>query len=74
MSSVTVDNEVGGYLALEHLHRLGHRRIAFIRGPKTLADKFSALARHRKCAKACGLELDSRLVVDLPSRADRCPA
>jgi DNA-binding LacI/PurR family transcriptional regulator len=37
MSSVIVDNEVGGYLALEHLHSLGHRKIAFIRGPKTLA-------------------------------------
>src|ERR1700681_4849082 len=38
MSSVIVDNEVGGYLALEHLHSLGHRKIAVIRGPKTLAD------------------------------------
>lgn len=38
MSSVIVDNEVGGYMALEHLHSLGHRKIAFIRGPKTLGD------------------------------------
>src|SRR6267154_1712407 len=38
MSSVIVDNEVGGYLSLEHLHSLGHRKIAFIRGPKALTD------------------------------------
>jgi len=28
VSSVLVDNEVGGYLALQHLHQMGHRRIA----------------------------------------------
>src|SRR5256886_9063616 len=38
VSSVMVDNEGGGRLALEHLHKLGHRKIAFIRGPKTLID------------------------------------
>ena len=38
MSSVIVDNEVGGQLALEHLYSLGHRKIAFIRGPKGLTD------------------------------------
>src|SRR5450432_2820140 len=34
-SSVIVDNEVGAYSAVEHLYLLGHRKIAFIRGPKT---------------------------------------
>ena len=58
MSSVIVDNEVGGYLALEHLHALGHRKIAFIRGPKTLADSSPRWRGIRKCAKACGLEID----------------
>jgi len=36
--SVLVDNEEGGYLALKHLYELGHRDIAFILGPKQLAD------------------------------------
>jgi LacI family transcriptional regulator len=66
MSSVVVDNEVGGYLALEHLHSLGHRKIAFIRGPKTLADSSPRWRGIRKYAKGCGLEIDSRLIVDLP--------
>jgi LacI family transcriptional regulator len=38
VSSVIVDNELGGQLAMEHLYALGHRKIAFIRGPKSLAD------------------------------------
>ncbi len=37
ISTVSVDNEGGAALALEHLCGLGHREIAFLRGPKTLA-------------------------------------
>ena len=70
MSSVIVDNEIGGYIALEHLHSLGHRKIAVIRGPKTLADSSPRWTGIRKCAKERGLELDSRLVVDLPESRD----
>src|ERR1700678_3654297 len=70
MSSVIVDNEIGGYLALEHLHALGHRKIAFIRGPKTLADSSPRWRGIRNCAKARGLELDSKLIVDLPESRD----
>jgi LacI family transcriptional regulator len=66
ISSVIVDNEVGGYVALEHLHSLGHRKIAFIRGPKALTDSAPRWRGIRNCAKACGLELDPRLIFDLP--------
>src|ERR1700692_414240 len=67
MSSVIVDNEVGGYIALAELQSLGHRKIAFIRGPKTLADSSPRWRGIRNCAKACGLELASRLIVALPA-------
>jgi LacI family transcriptional regulator len=70
MSSVIVDNEVGGCLALEYLYSLGHRKIAFIRGPKTLGDSAPRWRGVRNCAKACSLELDSRLIVDLPESRD----
>jgi LacI family transcriptional regulator len=70
MSSVIVDNEVGGYVALEHLHSLGHREIAFIRGPKTLADSSPRWLGIRNCAKKYRLEIDSELVVDLPESRD----
>jgi LacI family transcriptional regulator len=36
--SVIVDNQQGGWLAAQHLHQLGHREIAVIRGPKQLTD------------------------------------
>jgi len=70
MSSVIVDNEVGGYIALEYLYSLGHRKIAFIRGPKALSDSSPRWRGVRNCAKACGLELDPRLIVDLPESRD----
>ena len=70
MSSVIVDNEAGGYMALEHLVSAGHRKIAYIRGPRTLADSSPRWKGIRKCAKTCGLEVDSRLVVDLPESSD----
>lgn len=70
ISSVIVDNELGGYIALDHLHSLGHRKIAFIRGPKTLADSSPRWKGIRNCAKKHELELDSRLIVDLPESRD----
>jgi len=70
ISSVIVDNEVGGHMALEHLHSLGHRKIAFIRGPKALTDSAPRWRGIRSCAKECGLELDSRLIMELPESRD----
>jgi len=70
MSSVIVDNEVGGYMALEHLHSLGHRKLAFIRGPKALSDSAPRWRGIRNFAKVNGLELEPRLIVDLPESRD----
>jgi LacI family transcriptional regulator len=70
ISSVIVDNEVGGCVSLEHLHSLGHRKIAFIRGPKPLTDSAPRWKGIRNCAKTCELEIDPRLVVDLPESRD----
>ena len=38
LCSVVVDNEAGTRQAIQHLCELGHRRIAFIKGPKILVD------------------------------------
>jgi LacI family transcriptional regulator len=70
ISSVMVDNEVGGYLALEHLYGLGHRTIAFIRGPKSLIDSAPRWAGAQRFAESVGLTIDPDLVVDLPDRFD----
>jgi LacI family transcriptional regulator len=70
ISSVIVDNELGTYAAIEHLHSLGHRQIAFIRGPKTLGDSAPRWRGIRSFARANGLEIDPQLVVDLPESRD----
>ena len=70
ISSVIVDNELGTYAAIEHLHSLGHRQIAFIRGPKTLGDTTPRWRGIRSFARANGLEIDPKLVVDLPESRD----
>jgi LacI family transcriptional regulator len=70
LSSVIVDNELGGHTAIQHLHSLGHRRIAFIRGPKSLTDSSPRWKGVRAFAHSKELEIDSRLVMDLPESRD----
>ncbi|MGA2697379.1 MAG: LacI family DNA-binding transcriptional regulator [Terriglobales bacterium] len=70
ISSVTVDNESGSRSAVEHLYALGHRHIAFIRGPKTLGDSAPRWKGIRTFAKAHQLEMDPQLIVDLPESRD----
>src|SRR5262245_28782043 len=63
--SVLVDNEAGGHLALQHLYGLGHRQIAFIRGPKMLPDSGRRWKGVRSFARSVGLDIDPHLVLDL---------
>ncbi len=70
MSSVIVDNELGAQLALEHLYSLGHRKIAFIRGPRPLTDSIPRWHGIRSFAQSRKLDLDPRLIVDLPESRD----
>ncbi len=69
-SSVMVDNETGGRLALEHLYRLGHRQIAAIRGPKLVGDSLPRWNGVRGFARSVPLTIDPQLVVDLPTTFD----
>jgi LacI family transcriptional regulator len=70
MSSIMVDNETGGYLALKHLHQLGHREIAVIRGPKELPDSKKRWAGIVRYAAEAGLKLRRSWVFDLPGASD----
>lgn len=70
VSSVMVDNEAGAHLAMEHLYSLGHRKVAFIRGPKMLIDSVPRWRAVRSFARSVGLEIDPALVVDLPDSLD----
>ena len=66
INSILVDNEAGGAMALRHLHELGHRKIAVIRGPNELFDSQPRWAGVLRAAKECGIKFDKRLVFRLP--------
>jgi LacI family transcriptional regulator len=70
ISSVLVDNEAGGALALRHLCGLGHRRIAVIRGPQELFDSEPRWAGVRRAAADAGIDFDPELVSQLPNHLD----
>jgi LacI family transcriptional regulator len=70
MSSVMVDNEAGGHLALSHLHSLGHEDIAVIRGPIHLPDSGKRWAGMVKLANETGIKLRPQWTVDLPDMSD----
>jgi LacI family transcriptional regulator len=70
VSSVIVDNNLGARAALEHLYSLGHRKIAFIRGPRQLSDTEPRWRGVRAQAREHDLPLDARLIVDLPESRD----
>jgi len=69
-STVSVDNEGGAALALEHLYRLGHREIAFLRGPKTLSSSWQRWKGIRSFAQSVGLRLESKRIAELPQSLD----
>jgi len=70
VSSVLVDNEAGGALALRHLYELGHRKIAVIRGPEQMFDSGPRWAGVQNEAASVGVRFDSRLVFQLPDLVD----
>src|SRR5271165_7095578 len=70
VSSVMVDNEAGGRLALEHLYQQGHQRIAVIRGPKRLIDSGPRWKGIQKFAQSVQLVLEPGLVLQLPDVFD----
>ncbi len=65
LSWVSTDHEAGTQQALAHLYQLGHRKIAFIRGPKMIIDSHHQWSGICSFAAVAGLELDPRLVVTL---------
>jgi DNA-binding LacI/PurR family transcriptional regulator len=69
-SSVAIDNEAGGALAMRHLCDLGHREIAVIRGPEEMFDSEPRWAGVKRAADEGGVRLDPRLVFQLPNMVD----
>ncbi len=67
-ASVVVDNRAGMWAAVEHLCALGHRRIAVIKGPKTMSDSLPRWDGIQKCAAARGIPIDQSLLAEIEGR------
>ncbi len=63
LCSLDFDNHAGAYLATEHLIRLGHRRIAFIKGTASHPDATDRLRGYKAALKAHGIAFDPALTV-----------
>ncbi len=70
ISSLLIDNETGGALALRHLIELGHRNIAVIRGPEEMFDSEPRWTGIRRQAAQSGIKFDPRLTFQLPGVLD----
>jgi LacI family transcriptional regulator len=64
--SVSVNDRVGGELAVAHLIRCGHRRIGFVGGPMSINQVGERLAGARAAIRAAGLRDDALVVLETP--------
>jgi LacI family transcriptional regulator len=60
---VDIDNETAGYDAIHHLIQLGHRKIAFIGGPKDLRVGFLRMKGYYDALNDAGIIPDRSIVV-----------
>jgi len=65
ISSVSIKNSEGTYLAMKHLHALGHRAIAFIKGPADIVDSVQKWEGIVKFASEAGLTIDRQLITQM---------
>jgi LacI family transcriptional regulator len=76
LNSVSVDNERGIAMAVEHLAALGHRKIAHIAGPQDVSTGLSRYQGFLAAMAAHGLAVDQDLVVHARAysleEGDRC--
>jgi LacI family transcriptional regulator len=64
-TNILLDNRRAGRLALEHLVKLGHRRIAFFKGHPGSADTEDRWRGIHEAAENLGVEIDPNLTVQL---------
>jgi DNA-binding LacI/PurR family transcriptional regulator len=67
VTHIVLDHIKAAELAMGHLHELGHRRIAFMRGPHEIPDSEFRWAGIEQAAQSLGLTLDPGLVTRIDS-------
>ena len=60
-SCISLDNELGGYLATKAIVELGHSEIAYIAGPQFKADAKNRLAGHMRALAEYNIEFNEKL-------------
>jgi LacI family transcriptional regulator len=58
--NVRVDNEHGGYMATKHLIDLGHRKIAYISGPKISHDNEMRFEGYKRALEEHGIPYEAK--------------
>lgn len=61
--TVSIDNEMGTYQAIEHLARLGHRKIGYLQSDVAVSSFIERASGYRSAAAAFGLELEPAIRV-----------
>jgi LacI family transcriptional regulator len=69
ITNICLDHDRSAVLALEHLHALGHRRIAFMKGQRHASDSQSRWESTMRLAREIGIEVDPKLCVFLEANA-----
>ena len=67
VTHIVLDHLRAVEMALGHLYELGHRRIAFMRGPKAIPDSEFRWEGIEKAAATLGLKIDPNLVTRIDS-------
>jgi LacI family transcriptional regulator len=67
VTNIVLDHHKAVESALIHLHSLGHRRIAFMRGPKAIPDSDYRWQSIQQVAGEIGLGIDPALVIRIDS-------
>ena len=72
LSSVGVDNHLGGYRATEHLIQMGHTRIAMLAGTFSFSDKsYHRWNGYRECLLANGIKYDPKFLIQSPYELEK---
>jgi len=67
VTNIVLDHHLAVEQALTHLHSLGHRRIAFMRGPRAIPDSEYRWESIQQVAQEMSLKIDPSLVIRIDS-------
>ncbi|MDG1750563.1 MAG: LacI family DNA-binding transcriptional regulator [Thalassotalea sp.] len=61
---ISLDNELGGYIATQSLIEMGHTNIAYLAGPQYKADAIARLQGHKRALSENNIAIDEKLIFE----------